>query len=60
VVLLAAAQGRLQDGLQAAPGALLRVTLCEYAGNAASALARVAEQRLSFVVLDDFLRRTRR
>ena len=56
LVLLAAGRGPLQDGLQAALGAIPKVTLAEHAGDAASALARVAESRPSLVVLDDTLR----
>ena len=56
VVLLAAARGPLQDGLEAALGAMPTVTRAEHAGDAATVLARVAESRPSLVVLDDALR----
>jgi DNA-binding NarL/FixJ family response regulator len=56
VVLLVAARGPLQDGLEAALGAMPTVTRAEHAGDSASALARVAESRPSLVVLDDALR----
>jgi DNA-binding NarL/FixJ family response regulator len=56
VVLLAAARGPLQDGLQAALGAIPKVTLTEHAGDVASVLGRVAESCPSLVVLDDSLR----
>ena len=59
-VVLLAARGPLQDGLQAALGAIPKVTLAEHADDAASALARVAESRPSLVVLDDACEGTRR
>jgi DNA-binding NarL/FixJ family response regulator len=55
VVLLAAARGPLHDALQAALGAIPRVTLTEHAGDMASVLGRVAETCPSLVVLDDSL-----
>ena len=56
MVLLAAARGPLQDGLQAVLGAIPKVTRAEHTGDAASALVRIAESRPSLVVLDDTLR----
>ena len=56
VIVLAAARGPLQDGLQAVLSELPQVTRAEHAGDAAAALARVAESRPSLVVLDDALR----
>ena len=56
VIVLAATRGPLQDGLQAVLSAIPKVTRAEHAGDAASALARVADSRPSLVVLDDALR----
>ena len=56
VIVLAAARGPLQDGLQAVLSELPQVTRAEHAGDAASALARVAASRPALVVLDDALR----
>src|SRR5919202_3187379 len=56
VIVLAAARGPLQDGLQAVLSALPQVTRAEHAGDAASTLARVAASRPALVVLDDALR----
>jgi len=54
VIVLAAARGPLQDGLQAVLSELPQVTRAEHAGDAAS--ARVAASRPALVVLDDALR----
>ncbi len=56
VIVLAAPRGPLLDGLQAVLSELPQVTRAEHAGDAASALARVAASRPALVVLDDALR----